>query len=131
MSDGPGPGPVSGRLAYLELPVADVEASAGFFESAFGWDLTRFGPTYAGTMGQGTDVGLQGDPAEKSPAPLAGIEVSDLGAALAAVVAAGGLIVVPIFAFPGGRRFQFREPSGNELAVFVTEHAEASGPASA
>jgi len=113
--------PVAGRIVYLELPVRDVDASVAFFSAAFGWDLTRFGPTYAGTMGEGTDLGLQGHAAEATAAPLAGVEVSDLEAALAAVVAAGGTVTKPIFTFPGGRRFHFTEPSGNELAVFVTE----------
>jgi len=106
-------------LAYVELPVADSEASARFFEQAFGWSLTRFGPTYAGTMGQGTDLGLQGDGAEAPAAALPGIRVTDLDAALAAVEAAGGVVTKPVFAFPGGRRFHFREPGGNELSVFV------------
>ncbi len=110
-------------LAYVELTVTDSEASATFFTTAFGWNLTRFGPTYAGTMGQGTDLGLQGDPAEASAAPLPGIRVADLEAALASVEAAGGVITQPIFAYPGGRRFQFREPGGNELAVFSEESA--------
>lgn len=113
---------LSARLAYLELPVGDVDASAAFFSAAFGWDLTRFAPTYAGTMGEGTDLGLQGDPGESSAEPLAGIEVDDLEAAMAAVEAAGGTVTRTIFTFPGGRRFHFTEPSGNELAVFVTEH---------
>ena len=113
---------VSGKLAYLELPVADVDASAAFFSAAFGWQLTRFAPTYAATMGAGTDLGLHGDAGEATRAPLAGIEVDDLEAALAAVVAAGGTVTRPIFAFPGGRRFHFTEPSGNELSVFVVEH---------
>jgi len=109
------------RLAYVELPVKDSEASATFFEAAFGWSLTRFGPSYAGTMGQGTDLGLDADVSEAPAAPLPGILVTDLEAALAAVEAAGAQITRPIFAFPGGRRFQFREPGGNELAVFVEE----------
>ncbi len=112
---------ISATLAYVELPVADSEASAVFFETAFGWQLVRFAPTYAGTMGQGADLGLQGDAAEAPAAPLPGIRVDDLEAALVAVEAAGGAITRAIFAFPGGRRFQFREPGGNELAVFVEE----------
>ncbi|MBN8818075.1 MAG: VOC family protein [Sphingomonas sp.] len=112
---------VAASLAYVELPVADSEASAVFFSAAFGWELIRFGPSYAGTMGQGTDLGLQGDAAEAPAAPLPGIRVTDLEAALTAVMAAGGTITQPIFTFPGGRRFQFREPGGNELAVFVEE----------
>jgi len=112
---------ITAALAYVELPVADSEASAAFFERAFGWALTRFGPTYAGTMGQGTDLGLQGDAAEAPAAPLPGIRVDDLEATLAAVEAAGGVVTRSIFVFPGGRRFQFREPGGNELAVFVED----------
>jgi predicted enzyme related to lactoylglutathione lyase len=114
-------GVVGAQLAYVELPVADSEASAVFFERAFGWTLTRFGPSYAGTLGQGTDLGLQGDASEAPAAPLAGIRVGDLEATLAAIEGAGGSITRAIFAFPGGRRFEFREPGGNELAVFVEE----------
>jgi uncharacterized protein len=111
----------SARLAYVELPVADSEASACFFETAFGWSLTRFGSSYAGTMDMGTDLGLDADAGARSAAPLPGILVDDLEAALAAVAAAGAPITRPIFAFPGGRRFHFREPGGNELAVFVND----------
>jgi predicted enzyme related to lactoylglutathione lyase len=91
--------PVSGKLAYVELPVVDSEASAAFFEAAFGWTLTRFGPSYAGTMGQGADLGLQADPAEAPAAPLPGICVDDLEAALVAVEAAGGRVTRPISVF--------------------------------
>ncbi len=70
-------------------------------------------------MGQGTDLGLQGDKSEAPAAPLPGIRVENLEAALAAVEAAGGTITCSIFAFPGGRRFHFREPGGNELSVFA------------
>jgi predicted enzyme related to lactoylglutathione lyase len=115
----------SARLAYVELPVGDSEASARFFESAFGWTLTRFGPSYAGSLGMGTDIGLQADATEAPAQPLPGIRVDDLEAALAAVIAAGAAITRPTFAFPGGRRFQLREPGGNELAVFVEEAAAA------
>ena len=109
------------RLNYVELPVGDTAGSKAFFEKAFGWSLTAFGPDYAATMGQGTDIGLNGDAADATAAPLAVIEVDALEAALADVEAAGGAITRMIFAFPGGRRFHFREPSGNELAVYVNE----------
>ena len=104
------------RLNYVELPVGDVGAARAFYESAFGWALTDFGPTYACTLTGDTDIGLQGDAAEATRAPLAVIQVEDLDAALAAVTEAGGTIVRPIFSFPGGRRFQFLDPGGNELA---------------
>ena len=104
------------RFNYVELPVGDVGAAKAFYETAFGWTLTEFGPTYAATMTGDTDIGLQGDSAEATKAPLPVIDVDDLEAALAAVTAAGGTIVRPIFAFPGGRRFHFLDPAGNELA---------------
>ena len=107
--------------AYVELPARDMAAAKAFYARAFGWALTEFGPTYASTMTGGTDVGLQADPAEMTAAPLPVLKADDLEAALAAVEAAGGVVVKPIFAFPGGRRFQFHDPSGNEVAVMVVE----------
>jgi predicted enzyme related to lactoylglutathione lyase len=105
------------RLNYVELPVGDIGAAKAFYEAAFGWSLTQFAPTYAATISGDTDIGLQGDAAEATKAPLPVIEVDDLEASLAAVEAAGGEVVRPIFAFPGGRRFQFLDPSGNEVAA--------------
>jgi len=109
------------RFNYVELPVRDVPAAKAFYEAAFGWALTDFGPTYASTLTGDTDLGLQGDAAEATKAPLPVIQVEDLEAALDAVTGAGGLVVVPIFSFPGGRRFQFTDPAGNELAVMQAD----------
>lgn len=109
------------RLNYVELPATNVAGSKAFFEKAFGWSLTAFGPEYAATIGAGCDIGLNGHVDDFTKAPLAAIETDDLEAALAAVEAAGGLVTRPIFAFPGGRRFHFSEPSGNEMAVFINE----------
>lgn len=106
------------RLDYFELPAAKLEEGAKFYEAAFGWTLARFGPTYAATTTGDTDIGLQGDSAEAPKAPLPVIRVDDIAAAAAAVEAAGGDIVRPVFSFPGGRRFHFRDPNGNELAVW-------------
>jgi len=109
------------RPNFIELPASDIVAAKAFYTRVFGWDLTEFGPTYACTMTGDVDIGLQGDPAEATSAPLPVIAVDDLEAALAAVTAAGASIVRPIFAFPGGRRFQFRDPHGNELAVMQAD----------
>jgi predicted enzyme related to lactoylglutathione lyase len=106
------------RLDYVELPAAEIPATRKFYEEAFGWTMTEFAPTYAATTTGDTDVGLDADPANKPAAPLPVIQVKDLEAALAAVERAGGTIVKPIFPFPGGRRFHFTDPSGNELAVW-------------
>lgn len=105
------------RINYVELPAADIAAARRFYETAFGWTLTAFGPSYAATTTGDVDLGLQGDPAEATATPLPVIEVDDLDAAVAAVIAAGGSIVRSIFAFPGGRRFHFTDPNGNELAA--------------
>lgn len=109
------------RLNYVELPARDVAESKAFYEAAFGWKLTDFGPSYAATMTGDTDIGLQGDPAEATEAPLPVIDVDDLEAALKAVTDAGGRVTRPIFAFPGGRRFQFLDPGGNEVAAVTAD----------
>src|SRR3954452_848227 len=105
------------RLNYVELPVREIGPAKVFYERFFGWSLTGFGPTYAATLTGDTDIGLQADAAEATRAPLPVIDVDDLEAALDAVEAAGGRIVKPIFAFPGGRRFHFLDPSGNEVSA--------------
>jgi predicted enzyme related to lactoylglutathione lyase len=114
---------MTARLNYLELPVADTGAAKSFYGAAFGWDFTDFGPTYAATMSGDTDIGFQADPEDKSAAALPVIEVDDLDAVERAVRDAGGTITKPIFGFPGGRRFHFRDPDGHELAVAQPEHA--------
>jgi predicted enzyme related to lactoylglutathione lyase len=105
------------KLNYVELPAQDVAVTKAFFTAAFGWSFADYGPTYAATQSGETDLGLQGDRAEWPSAPLPVIEVCDLEASEAAVTAAGGTVTQPIFSFPGGRRFHFRDPNGNELAV--------------
>lgn len=104
------------RLNYVELTAFDVGATRRFYEAAFGWSMTAFGPSYAATTTGDTDIGIQADSAEAVGAPLPVIDVDDLEAALEAVLAAGGTLAKPIFAFPGGRRFHFLDPGGNELA---------------
>ncbi|MEW5300675.1 MAG: hypothetical protein WDW38_003090 [Sanguina aurantia] len=109
------------RPSFIELPAANLEAAKRFYTQVFGWELAEFGPSYACTMTGDVDIGLQGDIAEAPPAPLPVIAVDDLEAALVAVIAAGGRIVKPTFSFPGGRRFHFADPNGNELAVLVAD----------
>ena len=106
------------RLDYVELPASSFEESVRFYEAAFGWALERFGPSYSATTTGDTDIGLQGDASSAGKAPLAVIQVEDVDAAAAAVESAGGEILRPVFDFPGGRRFHFRDPSGNELAAW-------------
>lgn len=109
------------RLTYLELPVSDLASAKAFYAAAFDWDFTDFGPSYAATTSGDTDIGLDADPTEKTSAALPVIEVDDLEACEAKVRAAGGVITVPIFAFPGGRRFHFRDSAGHELSAMVVD----------
>ena len=109
------------RLNYLELPVADLPAAKRFYAAAFGWALADFGPTYAATTTGDTDIGLQADAAEATAQPLPVVEVDDLEACVAAVTRAGGTVTKPTFAFPGGRRFHFRDPAGHELAAMTPD----------
>ena len=105
------------RFNYLELPVRDVPVTKAFYASAFGWTFTDFGADYAATMTGDTDLGLNGDTEHATAQLLPVIEVDDLEVAEAAVREAGGEVTLPIFTFPGGRRFHFRDPAGHELAA--------------
>ena len=103
------------RLNYVELTIGSTQNASRFYASAFGWTFAAFGPTYAATTGEDTNLGLQADGGSGAPLPV--IEVTDLENVLARVREAGGAIVRPIFPFPGGRRFEFVDPDGNRLAV--------------
>jgi predicted enzyme related to lactoylglutathione lyase len=106
------------KLDYLEFSSGDGQASQKFFTEAFGWAKTSYGPEYATIDEAGIDIGIQS--AEKRAAePLPIIQTTDLTQAYTDVVAAGGVIVKEPYDFPGGRRFHFREPGGNELAVWT------------
>ena len=107
------------RIDYVELPSATAhELTRAFYSKAFGWSFTDYGADYAATTTGDVDVGLNGQPQDALAAPLPVIRVDDLEAAFDAVTKAGGTIAKPIFAFPGGRRFQFIDPAGSELAVW-------------
>jgi predicted enzyme related to lactoylglutathione lyase len=108
-----------GKLAYLELPATGgrLDSMKAFYSRAFGWTSIDYGPTYA-AFGQGIEGGLQADRNEAPEKPLPVLYSDNLEASLEAVIAGGGTIVRPIFSFPGGRRFHFIDPAGNELAVW-------------
>jgi predicted enzyme related to lactoylglutathione lyase len=110
--------PQDAKIAYVEFPVGDLPAVKGFYADAFGWTFTDYGPTYASFDNGGVDGGFNADPGDRTAAPLVILFAADLEAMEARVKAAGGTISRPIFSFPGGRRFHFRDPSGAELAVF-------------
>lgn len=107
-------------IDYLELTVTDVADAKRFYGAAFGWRFTDYGPDYAGIQGEGREQGgfTRGTPTIGPGTPLLVLYSSALEASLASVERAGGRVLKPIFEFPGGRRFHFADPSGNELAVW-------------
>ena len=109
------------KMNYVELPAKDLAATKAFFESVFGWSFVDYGPEYTAFENQGLDGGFfQSDLASSTQkgAALIVFYSNQLEATLAKVEEAGGSILRPIFSFPGGRRFHFTEPSGNEFAVW-------------
>ena len=109
------------RIDYVEIGAknaGDYARTKAFFETAFGWTYTDYGPDYCDTKSSGIGSGINGDPDHRTLHPLPVIHVEDLEAAQAKVTEAGGIVTRAIFSFPGGRRFHFQDPSGNELAVW-------------
>ena len=105
-------------IDYVEFPAGPLSETKSFYQRAFGWSFTDYGPTYAAPDKAGLDGGFQADPDEKPAKPLIILYSDALEDSLKAVTAAGGAVTKPIFDFPGGRRFHFTDPSGNELAVW-------------
>lgn len=106
------------QIDYVEFPAIDIAATKNFYTSVFGWKFTDYGPDYVsfedGRLGGGfekTDLVSKGG-------PLIVLFSSELEKTRQAVIAAGGTISKPVFTFPGGFRFHFLDPNGNELAVW-------------
>ena len=109
------------KICFVELPVGATEPAKDFYAKAFGFLMTDFGPTYSCTLSGDVDLGLQADVHEASRAPLPVIQVDSLELTEALVRQAGGVITKEALSFPGGRRFHFRDPGGNELAAMQPE----------
>jgi len=105
-------------INYIEFLSSNRAVTSAFFQAAFGWGVTSYGPDYDALNHAGIDAGID-QSADKVAATMAILRTSDLDDAEKRVIAAGGVITRAQFDFPGGRRFHFREPGGNELAVFV------------
>jgi predicted enzyme related to lactoylglutathione lyase len=109
---------------YIELAASDLSAATAFYGSAFGWQFNDYGPEYAGikaSSGDGEVGGINGT-ADSEPGrggPLVMLYSEDLDASVDAVTAAGGAVTSGPYEFPGGRRFHFTDPSGNELGVWA------------
>lgn len=109
------------KINYVEFPARDLSATKAFFEAAFGWAFVDYGPTYTAFSDQGLDGGFYRSDLAASTEHGSALVVfysERLEETQRNVERAGGRIVKPIFSFPGGRRFHFADPSGNEFAVW-------------
>ncbi len=106
------------RVDYIEFLTTNIEETKGFYSEVFGWDFTDYGPDYTsftdGRMAGGFTVASE----VTAGGPLVVLYSTDLAEVLTQIRESGGQIVKDIFEFPGGRRFHFTDPSGNELAVW-------------
>jgi predicted enzyme related to lactoylglutathione lyase len=105
------------RIDYIEFHATDMAKTKAFYTQAFGWKFTDYGSDYI-AFDDGRLTGGFWKEGKAGAGPLVILYAADLAAAEARVRAAGGTIVKPAFAFPGGRRFHFTDPGGNELAVW-------------
>jgi predicted enzyme related to lactoylglutathione lyase len=112
---------INDKINYVEFPSRDIEATKTFFETVFGWTFEDYGPEYAAFSSQGVDGGFYKSDLSSSTengGALVILYSDSLDVVQARIEQAGGSIVKAIFSFPGGRRFHFTEPAGNEMAVW-------------
>lgn len=109
------------KINYVEFPAKDIEATKAFFTKAFGWSFVDYGPDYTAFSNEGLDGGFfkaNLSSSAKNGSALIVFYSNDLSQTQTKIEEAGGTILQPIYSFPGGRRFHFAEPSGNEFAVW-------------
>lgn len=106
------------QIDYIEFPATDLKTTRSFYQLVFGWSFTDYGPNYTSFEDGRISGGFDTTRSPTSDGPLVVLYSEDLDAVKNAVAARGGTIVKETFEFPGGRRFHFKDPSGNELAVW-------------
>ncbi|MFT6551422.1 MAG: putative enzyme related to lactoylglutathione lyase [Zhongshania marina] len=112
---------IHGKINYIELPAADIDAVKAFFTKAFGWSFTDYGADYTAFSDEGLDGGFYRAEMSSTTASGAALVVfysEKLEETRNTVVYSGGTILKEIYDFPGGRRFHFADPNGNEFAVW-------------
>jgi uncharacterized protein len=113
--------PTPNSIDLIELPATDaatLETTRDFYAGVFGWSFTSYGPEYVDTSDSSVAFGINSIDEKRQAAPLPVLYVSDLVAVRDAIAASGGRILHDIYDFPGGRRFHFVDPAGNELAAW-------------
>ena len=109
------------KINYVEFPAQDIKATKDFFSTVFGWSFVDYGPEYCAFSNAGIDGGFFKSNLSSSPANGSALIIlysSDLELTQNKIENAGGPIVKSIYSFPGGRRFHFCDPNGNEFAVW-------------
>lgn len=106
------------RVDYVEFGASDLPAIKAFYTHVFGWQFTDYGPDYVAFADGRLNGGFTSQAKAQRGGALVVMYANDLEAIEQAVKDAGGTVVKPIFSFPGGRRFHFTDPAGNELAVW-------------
>ena len=106
------------RVDYIEFAATDIEKTKTFYSEVFGWEFTDYGPDYTSFNDGRLSGGFSAAPEVRGGGPLVVLYSTNLSEIEARVKKSGGRIVREIFEFPGGRRFHFADPSGNELAVW-------------
>ena len=109
------------KIDYVEFPASDFDAVQSFYEQAFNWTFVDYGPEYRAFKDGKLDGGFRKSELKSTSGnggALVILYAKDLEATREKVIASGGTVVAEIFSFPGGRRFQFTDPHGNELAVW-------------
>ncbi|MDN3484066.1 VOC family protein [Pseudoalteromonas sp. APC 3224] len=109
------------KINYIEIPAQNIAATKAFFSDVFGWSFEDYGSEYCSFTGQGVDGGFFKSDlvvSTKNGSPLIVLYSNALEATQNKIEEAGGKIIKPTFSFPGGRRFHFSDPNGNEFAVW-------------
>ncbi|MCG7497996.1 VOC family protein [Vibrio sp. Of7-15] len=115
------------KISYVEFPAKDLEVTKAFFSQAFGWEFVDYGPEYTCFSKQGIDGGFFKSDQSTSThngSALVVLYSGNLEQTQAKIMQAGGTIVREVFSFPGGRRFHFSDPNGNEYAVWSDKEME-------
>ena len=111
--------PADGELDYVELPAPDIAATKRFYGAVFGWKFTDYGPDYVAFVAAGREGGFNAERRVISGGgPLIVLYANDLDA-MEKKVREAGAEITEHHQFPGGRRFHFRDPNGNELAAWT------------
>jgi predicted enzyme related to lactoylglutathione lyase len=105
-----------GKIDYVEQPGGDLAATKAFYTAAFGWTFQDWGEAYC-DYNEGLNGGFTSHP-DSVTRPMVILYAHDLEAMETRVKGAGGVITRGIMSFPGGRRFHFKDPAGNELGVW-------------